>query len=134
MEIILYTHVDNTQKDKLIKKISRFTNLTPVMVFDFKSLLNIIKRRISAQIIIIFLISSHEELDDLIVNKSCLFNTRSIIILPDNREMLSSKALSLHPKYIAHDNHDFCDVCAVLNKMNLNTPSPKGLPGKGKPD
>ncbi|MCF6248151.1 MAG: hypothetical protein L3J69_12435 [Desulfobacula sp.] len=117
MEIIIYTNIGNTQKDTLLKKFSKISNLTPVMVFDFKSLFHLLQSKISGQVIIVFLISSDKELEYLDSNRDYLSNTRYIIILPNNEKTMISKALSLYPRYLAHTNYEIKDVCAVLNKM-----------------
>ncbi len=120
MEVIIYTDIDAAQKDSLIKKTSRVSDLTPLIVCDFNSLLHLLKSKISGKVIIVFLISSMEELDRLVHYKSDIINTQYIIILPNQEEALTSKALSLYPRYLAHKNHGFEDVCAVLNKMIQN--------------
>ena len=120
MEIIIYTHIDNAQKDTLLKKISQVSNMKPVMVFDLKSLFNLMKSKISRQVIIVFLISSAEEFEHLDLNREYLSNTQCIIILPNSEETMVSKALSLYPRYLAYINEGFEDVCAVLNKMIQN--------------
>jgi len=120
MEIIIYAHMDNAQKDALLKKASRVSNLIPVMVFDLKDLFHLMKKKLSRQIIMVFLISSKKELEYLDSNRIYLSNTRHIIILPNDEKTLASKALSLYPRYLAYMNHGFSDVCAVLDKMIQN--------------
>jgi len=117
MEIILYAHAANTQKDRLQKKIVQATGQAPDLVCDFDSLFKTIKLKISEHVIIIFLITSVEELDFLNSNAARLFNSRLILILPDEKDSSISKGLHLYPRYIAYMSHDFKDVCAVLNKM-----------------
>lgn len=121
MEIIIYSHPDNSQKDVLLKRISHHTHPLPVMVFDFDGLFRLLKSRLSGQYIVVFLISSDDELKRLGSRRSSLFNTHFIIVVPDSDDLLASKAISLQPRYLARMNHTFNDVCAVLNKMINNS-------------
>lgn len=120
MEIIVYTQTDNSQNEKLQREIIRTLDIQPVMAFDFKSLFDTLRYRLSREIIIVFFISFEDELDFLVSNKNKLFNSRCIMILSDKSENLTSKVLSLSPRYIAHPNQNFKDISAVLNKMIQN--------------
>jgi hypothetical protein len=120
MEIIIYAHKENDQKDKLQKKISQVSNTTPAIAFDFEDLFNLMRSKISGYVIIVFLISSAKELEFLDSNRKYLTNTRYIIILPNGEDTLVFSALSLYPRYLAHTHHNFNDVSAVLGKMIQN--------------
>lgn len=117
MEIIIYSHGDNPQKDKLLKEVSQVSNLTYVMASDFKSLFSLVKSKISDQVVIVFLISLDKELEFLISNRMHLFNSRYIIILPNEEERIISIGFSLSPRYLAHTGYGFKDVAAVLENM-----------------
>ncbi len=117
MEFVFYARQTNHQKEILLKKIIQITKQTPDLACDFDALFKIIKQKISEPVIIIFLISCAEELDFLSANKALLFNSRLIVILPDEKESSISKGFSLIPRYIAYMSHDFKDVSAVLKKM-----------------
>ncbi len=97
--------------------ISQATHRTPVIVFDFEALFTAMRSAIYGQVVIVFLISLKRELKGLESIRECLSNTRHIIILPNNDNILVSKALSLYPRYLSQSYHGFKDVCAVLNKM-----------------
>ena len=120
MEIIIYSQIDNPQKDKLLREISQVKSLTHVMAFDFKDLFRLVKSKISDQVIIVFLISSAEELEFLISHKDRLFNSRYILILLNEEESIISKGFSLFPKYLTNADYEFTDVAAVLDKMIQN--------------
>lgn len=117
MEMIIYAHANHPGKDILLKQIAGSTHLTPVMVFDFDGLFQLLKTTISGKVIIVFLISSESELDHLIANRARLFNIRFIIILPGTGEALTGKGLSLQPRYLGYPTRDHSDVCTVLEKM-----------------
>ncbi len=120
MEIIIYTQKENPQRDNLIKRISQVLNLTYVMAFDFENLFLFVKSKLSDQVIIVFLISTVNELDFLISNRKHLFNSRYILILSSEEESMVSKALSLYPRHLAHTANGFKDVAAILDKMIRN--------------
>lgn len=120
MDILLYASLENQHKDTLIKNIAQACKLMPFMVFDLKSLFESMKLKRSGQLII-FLISSHKELEVMDSNRTCLSNKQNIIILPSHEDTLVSMALSLYPRYLSYSNSNFEDVCAVLNKMIENT-------------
>jgi len=123
MEIIIYSDKDNLYKDTLIKEVSQVSNLTYVVAFDFERLFRLVKLKVSDQVVIVFLISSVKELTFLSSNRAHLFNSRYILILPNEEESLISMGFSLFPRYLAHTGYGFKDVAAVLEKMikNKNT-------------
>ena len=120
MEIIIYAQTENSQSKKLQSEIMKTSDIQPIIVFDFKSLFNVLRNHLSGEVIIVFLISFEEELDFLISSKKQLFNSRNILILPNKEKKFISKGLSLYPRYIAHPSHDLKDVSLVLNKMVQN--------------
>ena len=120
MQIIIYTDVNNSQNFILLKEISKIANSTSAVVFDFDSLFNLLKSKISDDVVIAFHISFLKELQYLDLNRVYLSNTRYIIILSNENEELTSIALSLHPRYLTYSNQGFHDVTAVLNKINQN--------------
>lgn len=117
MEVIIYSHADNCQKDILLKQISQTVQPKPIVLYSFKGLFQLLKSKVSGAAIIVFLITSENEVDTLISCRSHLFNTKYIIILPSDKEPLTSKALSLHPSYLNYMNQDYTNVGRVLNKM-----------------
>lgn len=117
MEIIIYSQPDNPQKDTLLKNLSEFIKPVPIMAFDFEGLFCQLRSKVSGRAIIIFLISHEEELERLMADRSRLFNTKCIIVLPENGDDLAMKGLALQPRYLGYANSDFSDICRVLEKM-----------------
>lgn len=117
MDIIIYSQPDNPQKDILLKNLSEFIQPVPIMVFDFDGLFYQLRSRISGSAIVLFLISHEKELEQLMADRSGLFNTKCIIVLPKNGDDLAMKGLSLRPRYLGYADSDFSDICLVLEKM-----------------
>jgi len=117
MEVIIYTHIDNAQKDELVKKISQEIEPGPVMVFNFESLFKMLKTRVSGRFVIVFIISCDDELEVLIKKKSHLFNTPFVLVLTENDESMAQKGLSLQPRYLSYPGYDHDNIAKVLNKM-----------------
>jgi len=122
MQVIIYAHPENGKKEDLLKKIFQEVTSKSVMVFDLESLFDLLRLKISEQmIVIVSLISTEREIGVLSAATSFFFNARHIIILSDNKNDLTSKALSLQPSYLSYLDSGFEDVCAVLNKMSLRS-------------
>jgi hypothetical protein len=119
METVIYTHADNALKDTLLNEVAQVVQ-APAMVFNFETLFNWLKSKITDQVVIVFYISSAEELKYLHSHKGRLFNTRYIIILSSRSETSISNALALYPRYLAYEDQGFKDVASVLNKMRQN--------------
>ena len=120
MEVVIYAHPDNKKKEDLLKMIFHKVTSKSVMVFDFERLFELLRGKLSGQLIFVFLISNENEIEVLMASRSSFFNSRTIIILPDNQDDMTQKALSLQPSYIAYINYGFEDVCDVLNKIMGN--------------
>ena len=121
MDVVIYTDPDNPEKDILLKQVSPMIPTAPVMVFSIKGLFQLLKYRVSGEIIVVFLISSEDELDTLARDRPNLFNTRHIIILPGHRDTMVSKALALEPRYLEFTTHGYVDIGNVLMKMIRQT-------------
>ncbi|MFO7884212.1 MAG: hypothetical protein R6U68_05265 [Desulfobacteraceae bacterium] len=116
MEIIVFSNRDNSQRDLLLREISKVSDLRYRMTFDFDTLFDGVKGMPPDGVVVI-LITFEEEIDFFISNRKRLFYSRCILILPDEEEILISKGCSLYPRYIAQTDDGFRDVAAVLNKM-----------------
>ena len=117
MDVIIYSHPDNSKKNKLLKKISEFIHPEPVMILDLDRLFHLLKSKMSGRVIVLFLIRFDQELDRLLDYRSILFNIKLIIILPTNGDVMAAKGLSMKPRYLSYEQPEFWDVCAALKKM-----------------
>ncbi len=70
--------------------------------------------------IAVLLVSTQEELLDILSIRDLLDRVRVIIILPDRNEDTISKGHTLFPRFLTHVDSDFSWVTAVLKKMLSN--------------
>lgn len=121
MDVIIYADPDNPEKDVLLKQVSLMIPRAPVMVFSIRGLFTLLKSRVSGEIIVVFLISSEDELDTLARDRPNFFNTRHVIILTGHSDSMVSKALALEPRYLEFTNNGYTDIGNVLLKMIRQT-------------
>lgn len=117
MEIVIYSPFEKVKQDMLQKDIYRNVKHYPTMVSDFEELGKVLKQKISGHVLIIFFISSIKEFEFLQMNNGLLFNSRYLFILLNGNDEMVSKGLSLYPRYIAHMNHDFKNISAVVKRI-----------------
>ena len=72
------------------------------------------------QSIAVLLASTQEELEDILIIKNLLDDSRIILILPDRDKETISKGHTLFPRLLAYVDGDFRWVTAVLKKMLSN--------------
>jgi len=70
--------------------------------------------------LIILLISSQKELEDLILLRDLVSDMPIILILPDRNRDTIHKGHKLYPRFLSYMDSDFIDVALVLNKMLRN--------------
>lgn len=117
MDIIIYSQPDNLHKTALLKKVSEFIHISPVMVFDLDGLFQLLRSKISGKVIVLFLITTEKELDRMRTDRAYLFNTKFIIVLPEKGKDIEARGLFLQPRYLGYVQDGFFDVCSVLKKM-----------------
>lgn len=122
MIIIFYTPFEKSKQDLLQKEIYDTVKRRPAMVSDFNELCSVIEQNTSGDVLIVFFISSIEELEFLNDNNGLLFNRRFIFILLNGSDEMVSKGLSLYPRFIAHMSQDFKEIAAVVKRI-INTSS-----------
>jgi len=67
--------------------------------------------------ITILFINTKEDLLELLSIKHLLFDTKIILILPDQEEDTIAKGHSLRPRFLTFSNSDLKEVSAVFNKI-----------------
>jgi len=67
--------------------------------------------------IIILLIVSRKELEDILSIRELLEDAKIILIVPDTDPATLARGHTLRPRFLSHCNSDFVDVAAVLGQM-----------------
>ena len=67
--------------------------------------------------IAVLLISSREELRDVLSIRHLFDNIKTILILPDRKNETIVMGHKLRPRFLSYTDGDFKDVAAVLKKM-----------------
>ncbi|MCP3875379.1 MAG: hypothetical protein GY699_19770 [Desulfobacteraceae bacterium] len=80
----------------------------------------------SSHKIFLFYVTSEKEIINSLALKSLLKDHSIILILPDSKCDLITKAIKLYPRYISYATNDFTDVNLVLEKMINNYKSKIG--------
>ena len=70
--------------------------------------------------IAILLVSSREDLQNILSIRDLLWNTKIILIVPDTNPDTVAKGHILRPRFLCDCNSDFVDVAAVLSLMIKN--------------
>jgi len=70
--------------------------------------------------IAILLVSSREDLQNILSIRDLLWNTKIILIVPDTNPDTVAKGPILRPRFLCDCNSDFVDVAAVLSLMIKN--------------
>lgn len=101
------------------------------------SLLQRLHQPLSEAMIFVFLISSRQELLELVEYQEWLRDYRLILVLPDDDMETISRGHALRPRFVTYAESDFIDISAVLGKMigvaPLQSPSPVSAKGRDIP-
>jgi len=140
MNVIFYSAPGVSRGEKLQRVIDVLVPRSSVETFrTMPSLLQRLHQPLSEVVVFVFLISSRQELLDLVEYQEWLRDRRLILVLPDDDRETISRGHALRPRFVTYAESDFIDVSAVLGKMlgvtALQSPSPaltKGpdIPGK----
>ncbi len=69
------------------------------------------------QRIVILFASSSKELEDFLLIRELLEDSKIILILPDTNPSTLARGHVLRPRFLSDYNSDFVDIAAVLSKM-----------------
>ena len=68
----------------------------------------------------IIMVTNKNELLEIISMQHLLNDTKTILILPDDRKDIFTLGCKLYPRFVSYTGSDFKDVLAVLAKMMKN--------------
>ncbi len=120
MDIVIYSKIENEHLASLQFEIENNLERSPLIVHEFGSLFDKLKEKVSSNLILVFLITTENELDCLSSCRSKMSPLSFILILPHGRSDIASRALQFQPRYLGYADDDFKDICSVLKKMISN--------------
>ena len=123
MKVFLYVAEKNAVGKRLEKKIKTSINGMDLQVYrTIKTLVHKLSQPVGVgnEDIVVLLISSNKELQDLISVRHLINDVRIIIILPDMKKDTIAKGHLLRPRFLAFADKNFEMVTAVLSNMVAN--------------
>jgi hypothetical protein len=100
MELLVYTHIDDPLSQRLYKDLKGISNLCSTFYTQYEGFSDAVKKSLIGQTIIVFSVSSQEDILILQSLKEYVGGTRLILILPNREETLRKKGYSLYPRLI----------------------------------
>jgi hypothetical protein len=122
MAIIYYTETDYRPGTCFLGKIKcRFPEMNLEIVTTVDSLKKRLKMNVAAVTSMILAVDTMQRMDELLEVTGMVSSCRVILILPERRTDIVSKALNLSPTYIGYGDTDLYDVESVLEKIHQLT-------------
>ena len=118
MGVLLYA----TEADEAGKRLERIIKTTlvslDIQVYrTINSLTQKLHQPKDGFLIAVLLAHNKKELSKILSLKDLFWNSRIILILPDQEMNTISKGHKLYPRFLSYVGSDFTDVAAVLEKM-----------------
>ena len=118
MGVLLYA----TEADEAGKRLVRIIKTTlvslDIQVYrTINSLTQKLHQPKDGFLIAVLLAHNKKELSKILSLKDLFWNSRIILILPDQEMNTISKGHQLYPRFLSYVDSDFTDVAAVLEKM-----------------
>ena len=118
MGVLLYA----TEADEAGKRLERIIKTTlvslDIQVYrTINSLTQKLHQPKDGFLIAVLLAHNKKELSKILSLKDLFWNSRIILILPDQEMNTISKGHQLYPRFLSYVDSDFTDVAAVLEKM-----------------
>ncbi|MCX5828970.1 MAG: hypothetical protein NTV58_13360 [Deltaproteobacteria bacterium] len=118
MNVIFYSAPGTSQGEKLQRVIDILVPRNNVETFrTIPSLLQRLHQPLPEAVVFVFLVSSREELLELVEYQEWLRDRRLILVLPDDDMETISRGHALRPRFVTYAESDFIDISAVLGKM-----------------
>jgi hypothetical protein len=117
-KIIVYSKARTGMGSKLQKAVDTILPGANVETFHAVSRLSERLRRPALNFpIVVLLVTSREELNNLLAIKELLLDVRVLLILPDKENDTMVLGHTLRPRFVSFRDSSFTDVVAVLGKM-----------------
>ena len=122
IKLLVYSSIGKERR-RLLNTICDFSDRCTVETFaDLNVLRCRLEKDCKTKLWLVLLMANSEELDRLVGMDELIRETKSILILPDQREGTIGAGHSLYPRYVSYLDGDFADVGSVLEKI-LSSPS-----------
>lgn len=122
--VILYPSLHEASAERLERIVRIVAIREEIMIYrTIKALSKGLRQLREDEYIVILNASCIGEFQDILSMRELLWDTRSILILPDNSHDTVAKGHLLRPRFMSDCQSNFQDVAAVLSRMieNLNT-------------
>lgn len=118
MNVIYYSALRASRRDKLQRVIDVLVPRNNVETFrSIPSLLQRLHKPLPEAVVFVFLVSSKQELTELVEYREWLKDRRLILVLPDDDIETISRGHALRPRFVTYVESDYIDISAVLGKM-----------------
>lgn len=130
MTVLLFKPIRNRISENLQRAVEEATSEGRVEIsISIQGLLKGVRQLSYGEGVAVLLVSSREDLDDVLSIKEQLRDVRIILILPDKEDETVSRGHTLYPRYLSYVDSGFEDVKAVLRKM-INGPDQGTVKGE----
>lgn len=117
LEVLVFSKIYNNSARRFVREISNLPGITPIYSQEYKRFTHILVNHTIDRIPVLFLVQDGEDLDFAVTVKRYLVQTQLIMVLPDKRSDIVSRALSLSPCLIAFSGSEAENVVSILEKM-----------------
>jgi hypothetical protein len=121
MKILLFSKLKNDVVERFCREIYRLEELTPMRIDEYTAFERLVMKNKVEQLPVIFMASDNEDLNFAVALKEYLTRTRLIMIIPDKKKNMISRALSLNPSLLAFSKNDVQPAIALLERMASTT-------------
>lgn len=124
MEVLVFIKYINDIHHRFRTEISKLPRLAPKFVYDYGRFERILVESRINRLPMVILVCDQEDLDFVVSLKKELLQAQLIVVLPEKRRDMVSKALSVNPCLLSFANNDVGHVISLLEKMVA--PDPDG--------
>lgn len=122
VDLVIYTIPENEAAQGLCKMACALEGLEAKEIYhNIPRFAQRILRLGSHETIVLVVVSSDEELANMLTIRHLFWDVRLILILPDRRRDSISMGHRLHPRFLSFSDVDLSEVSAVLRKIILNS-------------
>jgi hypothetical protein len=119
--MLIYSKKTDDEAERLLRMIEAVVSENKLSIYrTINGLSRGLRKPRNGLNIAILLVSSKEDLQNIIYFRDLLWDIKIILILPDSDPDTIAKAHLLRPRFLSYCDSDFQDVAAVLSRMIVN--------------